>query len=76
VPDGDLVTVLRTGASQLESAAFATNGRLLAVAGTGGRATVFDCAECRPLQSLVCLAARRVSPEVRAREENVFASCD
>jgi WD40 repeat protein len=76
VPGVDLVTVLRTGAPQLEGAAFAPNGRLLAVAGTGGRATVFDCAECRPLQSLVCLAASRVTPEARAREEKVFASCD
>jgi WD40 repeat protein len=76
VPGGDLVTTLRTRASQLEGAAFAPSGRSLALAGAGGRATVFDCAECRPLQSLVCLAAGRVTPKVRAREEDVFASCD
>jgi WD40 repeat protein len=76
VPGGDLVTLLRTRASELEGAAFAPNGRSVAVAGSGGRATVFDCAECRPLQSLVCLAAGRVAPEIRAREKDVFASCD
>jgi WD40 repeat protein len=75
VPGGHLVTALRTRASQLESAAFAPSGRGLAVAGAGGRATVFDCAECRPLRSLVCLAAGRVTPEVRAREEDAFAGC-
>ena len=76
VPGGELVTALRTPASELEGAAFAPSGRSLAVAGTGGRGTVFDCAECRTLRSLVCLAARRVTPKVRAREEDVFARCD
>jgi WD40 repeat protein len=76
VPGGDLVTTLRTREPQLESAAFAPRGRSLAVAGAGGRATVFDCAECRSLPSLVCLAAGRVTPEVRAREEDAFRSCD
>jgi WD40 repeat protein len=76
VPGGDLVTTLRSPASQLESAAFAPRGRSLAVAGAGGRAAIFDCAECRPLHSLVCLAARRVTPEVRRREEKAFATCD
>jgi WD40 repeat protein len=76
VPGGDLVTVLRTRATQLEVAAFAPNSRNLAVAGAGGRAAVFDCAECRSLQSLVCLAAGRVTPEVRARERDVFGKCD
>jgi len=75
VPGGDLVTALRTRASELESAAFA-RGRSFAVAGTAGRATVFDCAECRPLPSLVCLAAGRVTPDIRAREEDAFGSCD
>ena len=76
VPRGQLVTTLRTRASSLEGAAFAPSGRRVAVAGAGGRATVFECAECRPLRSLVCLAARRVTPKVRAREPNAFASCD
>jgi WD40 repeat protein len=76
VPGGDLVTVLRTRASELESAAFAPRGRSVAVAGTGGRAMVFDCAECRSLRSLVCLAAGRVTPEIRAREEDAFGRCD
>ena len=75
VPGGDLVTALRSGASQLEGAAFAPSGRQLVVAGAGGRATVFDCAECRPLDALVCLAAERVTPTVRARED-AFAKCD
>jgi WD40 repeat protein len=76
VPGGDLVTALRTQASQLEGAAFAPSGRSLAVTGTDGRATIFDCAECRPLNSLICLAAGRVTPEARARDEDVFARCD
>jgi WD40 repeat protein len=76
VPGSQLVTALRTPSAELESVAFAPRGRSLAVAGTGGLATVYDCTECRPLQSLVCLAADRVAPEVRAREEDVFASCD
>jgi WD40 repeat protein len=75
VPGGDLVTTLRSR-SELESASFAPRGRRLAVAGAGGRVTLFDCVECRPLGSLVCLAASRVTPEVRAREEDVFARCD
>ena len=66
VPRGQLVTALRTRASSLEGATFAPSGRRLAVAGAGGRVTVFECAECRPLSSLVCLAARRVTPPVRA----------
>ena len=76
VPRGQLVTTLRTRASSLEGAAFAPSGRRVAVAGAGGRVVVFDCAECRPLRSLVCLAAERVTPPVRAREPNAFASCD
>jgi WD40 repeat protein len=76
VPGGDLVTVLHTRASELESAAFAQHGRSVVVAGIGGRATVFDCAECRPLRSLVCLAAGRVTPEIRAREQEAFGRCD
>ena len=55
------MTTLRTRASSLEGAAFAPSGRRVAVAGAGGRVTVFECAECRPLRSLVCLAARRVT---------------
>ncbi len=33
----------------------------VAVAGDGGRATVFSCEECRPLEALVCVAAERAS---------------
>jgi WD40 repeat protein len=76
VPRGQLVTTLRTRAPSLEGAAFAPSGRRVAVAGAGGRVTVFDCAECRPLRSLVCLASARVTPRVRAQESNAFASCD
>jgi WD40 repeat protein len=76
VPRGQLVTTLRTRAPSLEGAAFAPSGRRVAVAGAGGRVTVFDCAECRPLRSLVCLASARITPRVRARESNAFASCD
>ena len=76
VPRGQLVTVLRTRASSLEGAAFGPSGRRVAVAGAGGRVTVFECAECRPLASLVCLAARRVTQPLRQREPNAFARCD
>ena len=76
VPRGQLVTTLRTRASSLEGAAFAPSGRRVAVAGAGGRVTVFECAECRPLGSLVCLAARRVTQPLREREPNAFARCD
>jgi WD40 repeat protein len=76
VPDGRPVTSLRTEAGSLEGAAFAPTRRDLAVVGTGGRLTVFECAECRPLTSLVCLASSRVSPGVRAREQDVFSRCD
>jgi hypothetical protein len=62
--------------ARLEGVAFAPRGRHVAVAGAGGRVTVFDCAECRPLHSLVCLAASRVTPDVRAREEDAFRRCD
>jgi WD40 repeat protein len=75
VPGGNLVTAKRTG-RKLEAAAFAPHGRLLAVAGDGGRTTVFECTECRPLDELVCLAAERVTPAVRARQESAFAICD
>jgi len=75
VPGGDLVTTLRPRAAQLEGVAFAPRGRRVAVAGAGGRVTVFDCAECRPLRSLVCLAASRVTPDVRAREQDAFRRC-
>jgi hypothetical protein len=70
------VTTLRTRTSSLEGAVFAPTGRLVAVAGAGGRVTVFECVECRPLGSLVCLAARRVTPALRQREPNAFARCD
>lgn len=76
MPSGHLVTAVRSRASSLEAAAFAPRGRELAVAGAEGRVTVFECAECRPLDSLVCLAASRVTPQVRAREHDAFASCD
>jgi WD40 repeat protein len=76
VPGGDLVTTLRSRAPRLEGAAFAPHGRRVAVAGDGGRVTIFDCAECRPLRSLVCLAATRVTPRVRAPREDPFRRCD
>jgi WD40 repeat protein len=76
VPGGAHVTTLRSGAPRLEGVAFAPHGRRVAVAGLGGRVTIFDCAECRPLRSLVCLAAARVTPGVRAREEDAFRRCD
>jgi WD40 repeat protein len=76
MPSGHLVTAVRSRASSLEAAAFAPRGRELAVAGAEGRVTVFECAECRPLDSLVCLAASRLTPQVRAREHDAFASCD
>jgi WD40 repeat protein len=75
VPTGHLVTRLRTRASSLEGVAFAPRGREVAVAGAEGRVTIFECAECRPLAALVCLAASRVTPPVRAREA-AFAACD
>lgn len=75
VPGGGLVTSTRTSARSLEAAAFAPHGRLVAVAGQGGRTTVFECAECRPLRELVCLAAGRVMPAVRAREQEAFRGC-
>jgi hypothetical protein len=48
----------------------------VAVAGAGGTATVFACAACRPLEELICLAASRVTPRVRAGERDAFARCD
>jgi len=76
VPGGSLVTTLRSRAPLLEGVAFAPHGRRVAVAGAGGRVTVFDCEECRPVRSLVCLAAARVTPVIRAREEDAFRRCD
>jgi WD40 repeat protein len=76
VPGGALVTTLRSRAPRLEGVAIASHGRRVAVAGAGGRITVFDCEECRPLQSLGCLAAARVTPVVRARNEDAFRRCD
>jgi WD40 repeat protein len=76
VARGDPVTTVRTGAPSLEGAAFAPGGRSAAVAGAGGLVTIFECAECRPLPSLICLAASRVTPQVRAREQRAFGSCD
>jgi WD40 repeat protein len=76
VPGAGLVTSVRTRASSLEGAAFAPRGRNVAVAGAGGRVTIFECAECRPLDALICLAATRVTPQVRAREPDAFGSCD
>jgi WD40 repeat protein len=76
VPGGALVTTFHPRAAQLDGVAFATSGRRVAVAGSGGRVTVFDCAECRPLSALVCLAAGRVSPELRARAGDAFRRCD
>jgi len=76
VPDGHLVTAVRTGAPRLEGTAFAPRTHNLAVAGTDGRATIFGCAECLPPAELVCLAARRIPPATRAREEDVFKRCD
>jgi WD40 repeat protein len=76
VPGGDLVTTLRSRAQRLEGVAFAPHGRRLAVAGDGGRVTIFDCTECRPLRSLICLAATRVTPSVRVRQEDAFRRCD
>ena len=76
VPSGQLVTMVRTPAPSLEGVAFAPAGRLVATVGDGGRLTVFDCAECRSLHGLVCLAASRVTTPVRAREEDAFRGCD
>jgi hypothetical protein len=71
------VTSVRTRAPRLEATAFASgDARRFAVAGWDGRATVFACDECQPPAQLVCLAARRLSPEVRVREEDVFRRCD
>ena len=76
VPDGRLVTAARPPGDSLEGATFSPKGSSVALAGEGGVATVLDCAECRPLDQLVCLAARRVTPQVRAREADVFERCD
>jgi WD40 repeat protein len=75
IPGASLVTSVRTRSPSLEAAAFA-DGRIMAVAGAEGRATILECAECRPLEALICLAASRVTPRVRARERDAFASCD
>ena len=76
VPGGRRVTEIRTGASSLDAAAFAPRGRDVALAGAGGVVTVVECAECRPLPRLVCLAARRLTPELRRRERTAFRKCD
>jgi WD40 repeat protein len=75
VPSGQLVTRVRTPAPSLEGAAFAPAGRRVAAVGDGGHLTVFDCAECRSVHDLVCLAAIRVTPRVRARNEDAFLRC-
>jgi len=76
VPGGGLVTSTRTPSRELEAVAFAPRGRIVAVAGSGGRTTLFECAECRPIDELVCVAAERVTPAVRAKAEDAFADCD
>ena len=77
VPDGRPVTTFRTHAARLTAAAFAPHGRDFALGGDDGRTVVVDCAECRTLHSLICLAAERiVSRGLRARREPTFASCD
>jgi WD40 repeat protein len=76
VPGGRRVTEVRPGAGSLDAAAFAPHGRDIALAGTGGVVTVFDCAECRPLRGLVCLAAPRIAPAVRRRERIAVGECD
>jgi WD40 repeat protein len=75
-PGGSLVTATRTRSPRLDAAAFAPRGRLIAIGGEDGRITVFECAECRPLRELVCLAEQRVTPAVRAEERDAFAACD
>jgi WD40 repeat protein len=75
VPGGDRVTTLRPGIARLEAAAFTPDGREVAVAGSGGSVEIFECAECRELHGLVCLAGRRVTDQVRAKEE-AFRDCD
>jgi WD40 repeat protein len=75
VPGGHFVTEIRPSAASLQAASFAPHRRDIAVAGAGGRITLFDCAECRPLRSLVCLAATRVTPEIRAQARKTFRRC-
>jgi WD40 repeat protein len=75
VPSGHLVTQVRTPAPSLEGVAFARAGRRVAAVGDGGHLIVFDCAECRSVHDLVCLAATRVTPRVRARHEDAFRRC-
>ncbi len=57
--DGRLVALLPTRARSLEAVAFGPDDARLAVAGDDGLAGVLDCLECRPLDELLCLAARR-----------------
>jgi WD40 repeat protein len=76
VPTGRRVTEVRTGARSLRAAAFAPRGRTIALGGAGGVVTVVDCAECRPLRGLVCLAAQRLPLPVRRREHIASRSCD
>ena len=75
VPDGHVVTIVQTRSRSLESVVFGGRTPLIAAAGDGGRVTLLRCEECRPLRSLVCLAARRVEPLVRARERDAFDRC-
>jgi WD40 repeat protein len=76
LPGGGLVTTIRPGSPRLEAIALAGRGRLVASGGDDGTTTVFECAECRPLPALVCLAEQRVTPTVRARDRDAFAACD
>jgi WD40 repeat protein len=63
---GRPVAELSSGLDHLEAAAFDPVRWSVAVAGEDGKAAMLDCAACRSLQDLLCLAAGRLSPQALA----------
>lgn len=64
--NGRPVAELASGSDSLEAAAFSPVRWSVAVAGDHGEAAMLDCAECRSLQDLLCLAAARLTPQMLA----------
>ena len=72
---GRLVALLPTRAASLEAVAFGPNDARLAVGGDDGLAAVLDCLECRPLDELLCVAARRLAAAAAAAIDTPSGRC-